>query len=109
MAEAGPNTIYCRIYQPPKSSMQSGRGRTHRWVLECELPTKRYAEPLMGWIASGDTLNQVHIRFKTAEDAVAFAEKEGFAYSVEQPKAHRVTPRSYLDNFRYIPPKPATG
>ena len=109
MAETGPNKIHCRIYLPPKSSMQSGRAGTHSWVLEYEPETKRYAEPLMGWIASGDTLNQVRIHFRTAEEAVAFAEKEGFGYSVEQPKAHRVKPRSYLDNFRYIPPKPAAG
>jgi hypothetical protein len=109
MAEAGPNTIHCRIYQPPKSSMQSGRAKTHAWILEYEASTKRYAEPLMGWTASDDTLNQVRLSFKTQDDAIAFAQKEGFDYSVEQPKAHRVKPRSYLDNFRYIPPKPAAG
>jgi hypothetical protein len=103
----GPGRIHCRIYQPPKSSMQSGRGKTHHWVLEYEEETARRPEPLMGWTASDDTLNQVRIRFATAEEAIAFAEREGFACSVEQPKPHRVRPRSYADNFRYIPPRTA--
>ena len=97
--------IHCRIYQPPKSSMQSGRAVTSVWILEYEIETPRRPEPLMGWTASGDTLNQVKIRFHTKDDAIAFAEREGFAFSVETPKPHRVRPRSYADNFRYIPPK----
>ncbi len=105
----GPAQIQCRIYQPPKSSMQSGRARTLDWVLEYEVETPRRPEPLMGWIASGDTLNQVRLRFASREDAVAFAEREGYDYSVEMPKPHRVRPRSYADNFRYSPPqKPAS-
>lgn len=102
--DVGPGQIHCRIFQPPKSAMQSGRNSTHSWVLEYEIETPRRPEPLMGWTASGDTLNQVRIRFPTKEEAVAFAEKEGLGYSVEQPKPHRVRPRSYADNFRYSPP-----
>jgi hypothetical protein len=90
--EPGISNIHCRIYQPPKSSMQSGRAKTHSWMLEYEIETARRPEP-----------------FATQEDAIAFAEREGFGYSVEQPKPHRVRPRSYADNFRYIPPKPAAG
>ena len=107
--EPGISNIQCRIYQPPKSSMQSGRAKTHSWVLEYEPETARHPEPLMGWTASGDTLNQVRIGFPTKEEAIAFAEREGFGYSVEEPKPHRVRPRSYADNFRYIPPKPAAS
>jgi hypothetical protein len=107
--ESGPAKIHCRIYQPPKSSMQSGMAKTHYWLLEYELETARRPEPLMGWTASGDTLNQVKLRFATKEEAVAFAERSGFDSSVELPKPHRVRPRSYADNFRYIPPKSAAA
>jgi hypothetical protein len=109
MAEIGPAKILCRIFQPPKSSMQSGRGKTLYWQLEYELPTARRPEPLMGWTSSGDTLNQVKIKFPTKEEAVAFAERQGFDYSVELPKPHRVRPRSYADNFRYVPPPKAAA
>jgi len=105
----GLGKVHCRIFQPPKSAMQSGRGKTHHWVLEYELDTPRRPEPLMGWIASGDTLNQVRIRFPTKEEAIVFAEREGLAYSVEEPKPHRVRPRSYADNFRYAPPPKASA
>jgi hypothetical protein len=107
MPPTGPVQIHCRIFQPPKSSMQSGKAKTQGWVLEYEAETPRRAEPLMGWIAAGDTLNQVRLRFTTREDAVAFAEREGFAYSVEETPPHRVRPRNYGDNFRYVPFEPS--
>jgi hypothetical protein len=101
------DAIHCRIFQPPKSAMQSGRAGTNHWALEYEDQTARRPEPLMGWTA-GDTLNQVRLRFPTRDEAIAFAEREGLEYSVEEPKPHRVRPRNYADNFRYIPPpKPA--
>jgi len=38
--------IHCRIYQPPKSAMQSGRAVTSVWTLEYEVETARRPEPL---------------------------------------------------------------
>ena len=89
-----------RIYQPSKSAMQSGRGKTHDWVLEYEIETPRRAEPLMGWIASGDTLNQVRLKFATKEEAVAFAERNGWDFMVQDAQQRRVRPRNYAENFR---------
>ncbi len=51
-----------RIYQQPKTAMQSGRAGTHEWVLDFE-PAPQQADPLMGWIGGGDTLAQVQLRF----------------------------------------------
>lgn len=89
-----------RIYKPAKTSMQSGRGQTRGWVLDYDLETPRRPEPLMGWIASGDTLNQVRIPFDSAEEAVAFAEKNGWDYIVRRPRERRIPPKNYGDNFR---------
>jgi hypothetical protein len=94
-----------RIYQPSKTTMQSGRRKTKAWILEYELPSKRAPEPLMGWTASEDTLNQVRLKFATKEEAVAFAGKKGWVCDVAEPHERRVTPRNYVDNFRYIPPE----
>jgi len=94
-----------RIYQPSKTAMQSGRGKTHNWVLEYEIETPRRPEPLMGWIASGDTLNQVRLRFPTKEEAVAFAERKGWSYDVAEARERRVQPKSYADNFRSDRPR----
>ena len=96
-------TVKARIYQPAKTAMQSGRAKTHRWGLESEPVTPRRPEPLMGWISSGDTLNQIRLRFETEEEAVAFAKRKGLDYAVERPQERHVTPRNYADNFRPRP------
>ena len=94
-----------RIYQPSRTAMQSGRASTHHWILEYMIETPRRPEPLMGWTASGDTLNQVRVRFASKEDAIAFAEKNGWSYDVAEPRERRVRPKSYADNFRADRPK----
>ncbi len=96
--------MQARIYRPAKTVMQSGRGNTKRWVLEFDLETPRRPEPLMGWTSSGDTLNQVRLRFDSQEDAVAYAERKGLSYTVEPVHERRVVPRNYADNFK---PRPA--
>uniref|UniRef100_UPI003F71BEA0 NADH dehydrogenase ubiquinone Fe-S protein 4 n=1 Tax=Elioraea sp. TaxID=2185103 RepID=UPI003F71BEA0 len=64
-----------RISRPPKTAMQSGWAKTQDWVLEYVANEKRVADPLMGWIGSGDTMSsQVRLRFPTREAAVAYAE-----------------------------------
>ena len=94
-----------RIFQPSKNAMQSGRARTGKWILEYEAETRRFPEALMGWTASGDTLNQVRLHFKSPEDAVTYARSKGWEYSVLPPHQRRVVPRNYVDNFKYIPPE----
>lgn len=56
----------------------------------------------MGWIASRDTANQVRLTFDTVDEAIAFAEKQGFDYDVIQPKEKVNKKKSYADNFRYV-------
>ena len=96
-----------RIYKPAKSAAQSGRGRSSDWVLEPDLPTPRAPEPLMGWVGAGDTLSTLRnrLRFSEREEAVAFTERNGWAYTLGEPAARSIHPRSYLDNFRIIRPQ----
>ncbi len=94
-----------RIYQPSKTAMQSGRAKTHHWQLEYEIETARRPEPLMGWISSGDTLNQVKLGFASQDEAIAFAERKGWEYSVQATAAHRVRPRNYADTLRTDRPR----
>jgi len=96
-----------RIYSPAKSTMQSGQGKACHWVIEYESVSARNPEPLMGWSASQDTLNQVKIKFPTKESAIAHAEREGWDYSVAVTQKRKVKPRSYADNFKYFPPEEA--
>ncbi|MEW5421055.1 ETC complex I subunit [Amorphus sp. 3PC139-8] len=89
-----------RIYKPAKTAMQSGRAKTHRWVLEFDPQEPRTIDPLMGWTSSGDMTSQVHLRFPTKEAAILYAEKHGIEFRVEEPNER--TPRriAYADNFR---------
>jgi len=89
-----------RIYKPAKTAMQSGAGNTKEWVIEAE-PSRKEIDPLMGWTSSRDTMNQVVLRFDTKEEAIAHAQKQGWMYTVDEPKARAVRPRAYADNFAY--------
>jgi hypothetical protein len=90
-----------RIYQPAKTAMQSGWAGTQKWRLEFAPGAARLADPLMGWTSSTDTRSQVRLTFDTKEEAIAFAEKHGLPYVVEEPHRRKVRPRSYADNFRF--------
>ncbi len=90
-----------RIYRPAKSAMQSGLANTRKWVVEFEPETPATVEPLMGWIARADTNGQVRMRFDSLDEAIAFAQRHGLDYEVEQPHERIPRPKSYADNFRY--------
>ena len=46
-----------RLYQPARTAMQQGKGKTHAWVLEFAPSSARSLEPLMGWTAANETPN----------------------------------------------------
>ena len=89
-----------RIWQRPKSSMQSGKGRVGQWVLEFEQTEPKRADPLTGWAGSGDTPGQIQLKFPTLEAAIAYADKEGYPYHVEPAPQAKLKLQSYADNFR---------
>lgn len=90
-----------RIFQPAKTAMQSGRAKTHRWVLEAEPTSRQSLDPLMGWAGSRGTDGQIRLNFDTLDEAIAFADRHGIAYSVQRPKQRTVRPKAYADNFAY--------
>ena len=92
---------WARIFRPAKTAMQSGHGGTRSWVIEYAPATPRRPDPLMGWASAQDTLNEVQLRFATAEEAVAFAEKNGLDFTVIEPHNSIEKPKSYADNFRW--------
>ena len=90
-----------RIYQPAKTAMQSGKGRTKTWVLEYEPAAAREVDPLMGWTSSSDMAQQIRLRFATKEEAVAYAERNGIAYTLSEPQKRKLVKKSYADNFKF--------
>ncbi|MCP4330720.1 MAG: ETC complex I subunit [Alphaproteobacteria bacterium] len=93
-----------RIYQPTKTAMQSGRAKTHRWLLESLPQSRKTRDPLMGWTSSDDMNRQWRLSFETRDEAVAYAERRGIAYEVEEPHERRIQPKSYAANFRWNRP-----
>lgn len=89
-----------RIFQRPKNAMQSGKFRTEHWQLEFAPAEAKQPDPLTGWAGSGDTSDQIRLRFPTLEAAVAYAEKEGLAYTVIPAPPKKLKLQSYADNFR---------
>lgn len=89
-----------RIYQRPKNVMQSGRFRTDSWVLEFEPAEAKQPDPLTGWAGSGDTRDQVRLGFPTSEAAIAYAEREGLAFTVIAAPQRTLKLQAYADNFR---------
>jgi hypothetical protein len=94
-----------RIFRPAKSTMQSGRALVDHWVLEYDLETARRPEPLMGWVSSGDTNNQVQLQFPTREAAVDFARAKGWTADIAEEHNRKVIPRNYATYITYQAPK----
>jgi hypothetical protein len=90
-----------RIYKPTRTAMQSGQANTRAWRLEFAPEAAREIDPLMGWTSSPDTRQQLALAFDTKEQAIAYAEKHGYAYTVLESQARAVRRRAYADNFRY--------
>ena len=78
--------------------MQSGLGKTNKWILEFETldPIK---SPLMGWESSSDTLSELKLEFSTKELAINYAKKKKIDYEIIEPKKRKISKKSYADNF----------
>ena len=87
-----------KIYIPNKSPMQSGLGKTNKWILEfiTKDPT---TNPLMGWESSSDTLTELKMEFTTKELAINYAKKMKIDYELIEPKKRKIVKKSYADNF----------
>jgi hypothetical protein len=90
-----------RIYKPAKTAMQSGQAKTKEWVLDYEPEEPRVVESLMGWTSSGDMKSQVRLRFATKDEAVAYCERHGIVYQVQEAKRPERRGMSYADNFAF--------
>ncbi len=94
-----------KIYKMAKSATQSGRGRVDSVILERDDLGPRTADPLMGWVSSSDTRNQIRLRFTSIDDAVRYATENNYDYTVDPVHARQIKPRNYTDKFKYIPPQ----
>ncbi|WP_394891122.1 ETC complex I subunit [Mesorhizobium sp. AaZ16] len=90
-----------RIFSPAKTAMQSGQAKTGYWVLEFDAEQPRKIDPLMGYTSSGDMKSQIRLTFNSKEEAIAYAQKHGLDFRVQEPKEAKRRQISYAENFRY--------
>tara|TARA_B100001142_G_scaffold200496_1_gene199075 strand:- start:262 stop:546 length:285 start_codon:yes stop_codon:yes gene_type:complete len=88
-----------KIFIPNKNPMQSGLGKTMKWILEFETkdPTKN---PLMGWESSSDTYTELRLEFSSKELAINYAKKKKIDFELIEPKKRKTVKKSYADNFQ---------
>ena len=65
--------------------MQSGLGKSDKWVIEFET-SDAGINPLMGWETSTDTLSELNLEFSTKDLAVEYAKKNKIDYEVIEPQ-----------------------
>ena len=83
---------------PAKTSMQSGYGKTNKWIIEFN--TKNTGiNPLMGWESSTDTMSEVKLEFTTKELAINYAKKNKIDFEIIEPQKRKLSKKSYADNF----------
>jgi ETC complex I subunit-like protein len=75
----GAGVVIARRKRPVATS---GQARTGEWVLRFERRTPPFIEPLMGWTGGDDTLVQVELTFRSRDEAIAYAERQGFLFRV---------------------------
>ncbi|KAL4874120.1 hypothetical protein BDV12DRAFT_159114 [Aspergillus spectabilis] len=92
-----------RIYRPSKPATQSGDWHSHHWRMDWDILQKghRWENPLMGWQSSADGMQGTTLNFKSKEDAILFAQKQGYEYFVQEPNERKFVPKAYANNFVY--------
>ncbi|KAJ7819415.1 Ndufs4, NADH dehydrogenase Fe-S protein 4 [Mycena olivaceomarginata] len=96
-----------RVYQPTRNTMQSGGAKGERWRIDFDILQGggRWENPLMGWASSADYMQGTRLTFKSQEDAIHFAKKQGWDYYVQPPTVKRIPPKNYSENYLYRPNK----
>ena len=88
-----------KIYKPSKTAMQSGLGKSDKWVIE--FMTKNPSiNPLMGWESSTDTLDELKLEFSSKDLAINYAKKNKIVYELIDSQERKIVKKSYADNFK---------
>ena len=88
-----------KIYKPSKTAMQSGLGKTKKWLAEFISEEETIKDNLMGWNSSVDTKSQIKVFFETKEQAIEWAKNNNYQYFLDEPKLKKVKIKSYSSNF----------
>ena len=93
--------VKAKIYQPAKTAMQSGRGKSKNWVVEYPRSQPVGPDALMGWQSSADTTRQIKLRFPTQQAAIAYCEDHDIDYQLAREHKRKLRVKAYSDNFAF--------
>jgi len=87
----------------PMKTIQQGRKFAEQYQITWKVEDNtRWTNPLMGWTSGSDPMQQVVLYFNSQEDAVGFAQRNGWEYELEAPNSLSTVPydrNEYQDNF----------
>ena len=65
-------------------TLQSGGATNHLWQITWK-NQERWSNPLMGWTSTADPMSNVKLTFDTQEEAILFANKNGWKFELRAP------------------------
>ncbi|DAZ98362.1 TPA: hypothetical protein N0F65_000681 [Lagenidium giganteum] len=72
------------IFKPARHQMQSGTYATKHWEIRFD-SAQTWQNPLMGWTSTAEPFHGMVMKFDKEEDAIAFAERQGWVYDIQEP------------------------
>ena len=87
-----------KIFKPTKNAMQSGLGKSDKWVIEF-IVDQPGINPLMGWESSTDTLSELNLEFSSKDKAIEYAKKNKIEFELIEPHSRKIVKKSYSNNF----------
>ncbi|GAA5862659.1 hypothetical protein JCM1840_002627 [Sporobolomyces johnsonii] len=94
-----------RIFRPAPPPTSSAKATAHHWRVDWDIlqGAGRWENPLMGWASSADYMQGTHVKFNSKADAIAFCEKQGWEFYVQEPNVQKFKPKTYANNYGYRP------
>ena len=87
-----------KIFKPTKTAMQSGLGKSDKWVIEY-IVDQPGVNPLMGWESSTDTFSELNLEFSSKDKAIEYAKKNKIEFEIVEENKRKIVKKSYSDNF----------
>tara|TARA_B100000035_G_C20535148_1_gene351384 strand:+ start:196 stop:492 length:297 start_codon:yes stop_codon:yes gene_type:complete len=87
------------IFQPSKSAMQSGMGKSDKWCLSNLIANESFINSIFCWTGSSNSEKNLTLFFDTLESAVKYAESKNLNFEVIKPIKRKIIKKSYSKNF----------
>ena len=87
------------IFQPSKSAMQSGIGKSEKWCLSNSVANETFINSVFCWTGSSNPEQNLTLFFDTLESAVRYAESNKLDFEIIETKKRKIIKKSYSKNF----------